>query len=287
MRSGFVSFHWKERAAIRPALVMAADFRGNHVPSVSACLHPYWVLDYAFARHGAFRVRNRREQWRTRTARSAHLYPPYTRYWEDTRTCTGQRHSAWLIFMGGAEAGVGASHDFTRFQDPEGLLGKKICEAAHIGHAQGENGFWNAQSVLCQVIQSLTRAERMEKGTYRISASLPDRTSDFVNAVYAFLRAHLNRPVSLAETAGHLNMSLSALSHRFQKETGTSVITVHQTMRIEQARALLLRGFSLATIAHELGYSDAFHLSKVFKHVTGLAPRNFLKALVRPVSSTG
>jgi transcriptional regulator GlxA family with amidase domain len=40
---------------------------------------------------------------------------------------------------------------------------------------------------------------------------------------------------------------------------------------------LLLRGIPLHTIAEELGFSDAFHLSKTFKQVLGLAPRHLLR----------
>ena len=54
-------------------------------------------------------------------------------------------------------------------------------------------------------------------------------------------------------------------------------VAAYRALRIDRAKALLLRGIPLHTIAEELGFSDAFHLSKAFKQVTGLAPRHFLR----------
>ena len=47
-------------------------------------------------------------------------------------------------------------------------------------------------------------------------------------------------------------------------------------LRIDHAKHLLLRGVPLKQIAQEAGFSDAFHLSKTFKHVEGISPRGFL-----------
>lgn len=44
---------------------------------------------------------------------------------------------------------------------------------------------------------------------------------------------------------------------------------------MESACALLLSGAKSETIAAELGFSDAFHFSKRFREVIGIAPRDF------------
>ena len=72
-----------------------------------------------------------------RPARTAHLYPPDTCYWEDTREEKGPRHNGYLLFTGGEHATLSDRVDpvskHARFLDPEGVLGKLIESAARSG----------------------------------------------------------------------------------------------------------------------------------------------------------
>ena len=105
-------------------------------------------------------------------------------------------------------------------------------------------------------------------------------------AVTVFLRAHMVQRLSLAAMAAHLHVSVSTLSHRYRAETGESPIATLICLRIQQARNLLMKGQGLKTIAASLGFSDVYHLSKMFKRVEGRSPRQFMKALNAPVTRT-
>ena len=216
-----------------------------------------------------------------RPARTAHLYPPDTRYWEDTREERGLRHSGYLLFTGGEHTALAALVDsasaYARFLDPEGVLGKLIESAARSGADSGEAGFWEAQAALCHALHLLVHAERVNAGIYRIGSAAMSAETDFVREVNRILGLDLATPLSLEQVSAQMHVSVSALSHRYRREAGMAPMAAYRAMRIDRAKALLLRGIPLHTIAEELGFSDAFHLSKAFKQALGLAPRHFLR----------
>jgi AraC-like DNA-binding protein len=101
--------------------------------------------------------------------------------------------------------------------------------------------------------------------------------TDSVRDANRLLGLDLVKPLSLRQVAAEMHVSVSALSHRYRREAGMPPLAAYRALRIDRAKALLLRGITLQTIAEELGFSDAFHLSKAFKQVLGIAPRHFLR----------
>jgi AraC-like DNA-binding protein len=241
-----------------------------------------WVIDYEFAPFGRTGIRCRgRLAWLLRPAQTLHLYAPGVTYREDPRGLTGRRHSAWIDFTGGEGAGLEAllgPDRYARFLDPDGTSGGLFHEAAEAAHRLGDSGFWAAQGRLCDIVQRLISALPAGEQTYRIGgrrAEAPEE-SDFVRTVRAFLRANLARRITLQEVARHAHVSVSSLAHRYRREAGESVLAGAIRMRVEQARLLLRRGNSVKGVARQLGFSDAHHLSRTFKRVEGVSPRDFL-----------
>jgi AraC-like DNA-binding protein len=159
-------------------------------------------------------------------------------------------------------------------------MGNFITRTADIGQKFGEYGFWRAQGLLCSIIHMLLNAELVDGEDYMIQHG--DRlvqVSDFVREVEFFLRNNLARKITLEEVAAAMHVSASALSHRFKRERGETPIALQHRMRINYAGELVMKGYPLKEVAEELGYSDEFHLSKMFKKITGKSPRAYRKAL--------
>ena len=83
----------------------------------------------------------------------------------------------------------------------------------------------------------------------------------------------LEEPLDLAALAGESGLSVSRLAHLFRAEVGRSPQRFLEQQRMIRARQLLERtGDSIAEIAHQVGYGDAFYFSRRFRAHAGLAP---------------
>jgi AraC-like DNA-binding protein len=95
--------------------------------------------------------------------------------------------------------------------------------------------------------------------------------------ITTYLTEHLEEQTNLEKMAGTLMVSRSLLCKKTKELTGLSVQTLHEKLKIEQAKnMLLLETYSLSEIASTLGFANQNYFSNVFKKNTGLSPRNWL-----------
>ncbi|HLL88337.1 MAG TPA: helix-turn-helix transcriptional regulator, partial [Tepidisphaeraceae bacterium] len=67
----------------------------------------------------------------------------------------------------------------------------------------------------------------------------------------------------------------------FRAHTGTSPMGYVRKVRVDHARRLLADvDLSIKEVAARVGFDDAFHFSKVFRAVDGLAPTRYREALL-------
>lgn len=246
--------------------------------------HPTWVVDYVINTSGRVRVASPARPWRARLPRTLHLYPPNTVYWEDY---PGARKSLcdyqYAFFRGGEGAGldrlIHPRAGYARFLDPEGLAEPLLEEMALIGRKSGDDGFWQAQAAFCRLIDLLLKSQPVEDETRLIGrpASVAP-PSDLVRETDAYLSTHMADRILLADLAEHLHISVSALSHRYQAETGATPMTRLAQLRLKTAKTMLMGRQKLSTIVEVAGFSDAAHLSRTFKRAEGVSPREYLRA---------
>lgn len=80
------------------------------------------------------------------------------------------------------------------------------------------------------------------------------------------------------EFADKVNMGYEVLRKRFKKETGFSPNQYFLMMKINSAKERLLRpNVSIKEIAYELGFSDQYYFSRLFKKKEGIPPKEFRK----------
>jgi AraC family transcriptional regulator len=131
-----------------------------------------------------------------------------------------------------------------------------------------------AESVAMQLAVHLIRhySERPQLIVAEQSA-LPPRA---VLLASEFIHDNYSRDISLADIAQAAHLSPFHLARLFKKSTG---MTPHQYLievRVNSARSLLAAGAgsrSLADVAAAVGFSDQSHLTRHFKRVLGLTPR--------------
>lgn len=281
MKENTFGYRWKARDGMNPALLSATAVTARVERRLIRIQPAYWILDYEALNYGRYRVGKKNSDWHSRHSNTAHLYPPGTVLWEDTRLGVEKRDSVWIFFTDSSKSGLDAlvakQFGYARFLDSKGKLGELLHGIAEIGMRRGENGFWEAQALLCQALSLLTDAQSTGDETRTINEGFQEQGMFFLaERVDTFMKSHLGDKLTLPEIARHLHVSVSLLSHQYRRETGNSPAAAFARFRVEQAKSLLLKGFPLKTVAAQLGFADAFHLSKTFKRLEGISPRAFI-----------
>lgn len=88
-----------------------------------------------------------------------------------------------------------------------------------------------------------------------------------------YLQAHFAERLTLEDLAEVAQVSRSTLAHRFRARMHCTPMAYQRQLRVEAAlRLLRTTDRPLRDIAMEVGFADAFHLSRIVKAETGQAP---------------
>lgn len=113
---------------------------------------------------------------------------------------------------------------------------------------------------------------------YFLDARLHVASSSMLfKAGFAMRGANGTMPVSQVAAAAHA--TVRTLERNFKQSSGYSVKDVSGLMRFEQVRNRLWHypDSNIASLAHELGYTDQSHLSREFKRYSGATPAAFAR----------
>ncbi len=91
-----------------------------------------------------------------------------------------------------------------------------------------------------------------------------------------YIDAHSDEPITLAEIARASHLSPSRLAHLFKEQMGVTLIDYVTSVRIEQAKELLLSTDESCTeIGFQVGYNNQSYFTRTFKSLVGMTPRQF------------
>lgn len=92
--------------------------------------------------------------------------------------------------------------------------------------------------------------------------------------VIDYIHTHLNRDLSLAELASVVNISTTYFANLFKQTMGTSPHQYVIQQRVERAKVMLKKtDLAIADIALQVGFSSQSHLTRQFKRLTGMTPK--------------
>jgi AraC-like DNA-binding protein len=101
-----------------------------------------------------------------------------------------------------------------------------------------------------------------------------------VGRVMAWIRAHLDEPLSVDELARVAGMSRSALHRHFQAVTGLGPMQYQKRMRLLEARRLMVANGRQADVAaYAVGYGSATQFSRDYSRMFGTPPARDAKSL--------
>jgi two-component system response regulator YesN len=99
-----------------------------------------------------------------------------------------------------------------------------------------------------------------------------------VRKIINYIAASYSSDISLEQIAGKLGITPDYLSHLFTKEVGISFSAYIKKYRIGIAKKMMLDSkCRIREIGEKTGYGDPKYFSKVFKEVTGLSPREYIR----------
>jgi AraC-like DNA-binding protein len=106
-------------------------------------------------------------------------------------------------------------------------------------------------------------------------AQLGAPTSDVhrVAKAVSWIRAHFAQPVTVEEMAASTHMSASSFHQRFRAVTTMSPLQYQKTLRLQEARRLMLfQKMDAADACHRVGYLSASQFSREYARFFGKAP---------------
>jgi transcriptional regulator GlxA family with amidase domain len=99
-----------------------------------------------------------------------------------------------------------------------------------------------------------------------------------VLASRTYFREHLDQPLTVDDVARHVGMSRSHFTRRYKQLTGVTPWDDLLRLRVEATRNLLITTqLPLRAIAAMVGFSDEYHLSRVFRRYQLVAPGYYRK----------
>jgi AraC family transcriptional regulator len=89
-----------------------------------------------------------------------------------------------------------------------------------------------------------------------------------------YIHTHLGQELSLGQIAEVINISPTYFASLFKRATGTSPHQYVVQQRVERAKLMLSKtNLAIADIAFQVGFSSQSHLTRQFKRITGMTPK--------------
>lgn len=143
---------------------------------------------------------------------------------------------------------------------------------SHVHHGYTDDRLLGLSTALSRLFGRLKINERApdEKGREREERILQS---------IQYMRDHIGQPCDLEELAEVARFSPSHYSHLFKEQTNASPIQFFIRLKMQRACELLhTTNQTVESIARQVGYTDPFHFSRMFKKVIGKSPSEYRKA---------
>lgn len=179
-----------------------------------------------------------------------------------------------LLQQAEAEVGGGREHSLPFFPVPV-ILDEDLAGAflgLHVA-LEGATSRLQRDSLLLSVLARFVQRHSETRPRPRPVG----REHRAVKIVREYLEDNWTENVSLEQLARLANLSSFHLARTFRAEVGIPPHAYQLQVRTVRAKELLLRGWSVARVALEMGFADQSHFSRHFKRLVGVPPGSYVR----------
>jgi AraC-like DNA-binding protein len=136
---------------------------------------------------------------------------------------------------------------------------------------------------LAAFIEMLQVMANLKKWKYLSPSSLEIDITDSeglrMNDIYQYTMEHFTENISLEQIAAVVYLTPQSFCRYFKKHTLKTYIHFLNEVRINEAckRMMEMNFDTIATVAYQTGFNNVVSFNRVFKSITGKAPRDFMK----------
>ncbi|MDO1449286.1 AraC family transcriptional regulator [Rhodocytophaga aerolata] len=106
--------------------------------------------------------------------------------------------------------------------------------------------------------------------------AIREEQGDVVQQSIEFMKGHLDQKFTLQQLAEQVGLSASHYSAIFRQKTQNSPVNFFMFLKIQWSCQLLENtNLRVKEIAHQIGFDDPYHFSRVFSQFIGLSPQQF------------
>lgn len=111
----------------------------------------------------------------------------------------------------------------------------------------------------------------------KVDADFESKKNWLLPSIKKYIEEHYMEPITLTDVSACFNVSCGYISTIFKKNNGIGFTECVTQAKIRHAKQLLLRdNAKIYDVAAQLGYSDPYYFSKVFKKYTGYSPKEYM-----------
>ncbi len=114
---------------------------------------------------------------------------------------------------------------------------------------------------------------------FREKESDTDKQNQYLTRVIRYMYNNLDKDLTLASLADHMQLSRSYLNSIFKKYARRSPVDFFIHLKMQQAcKYLKMTDLRIYEVSIRLGYQDPYYFSRIFKKVIGVSPREYKHA---------
>ena len=178
---------------------------------------------------------------------------------------------------------------FTLDDDHVYLLDKMIYEAEHTFKTNDDDlleviaspNFGGKQAIILlleYLMISLTRQLSIDEHSKLVLLRDKHFYLDFVKLIIAFLRENVREKLTLNDICKKMNCSRSFACRVFKEQTGDTLFSYFNKLKIEEAKNMLLEtDMSISDISYSLGFEELKYFDYLFKKHVGDTPNSYRK----------